>query len=123
MPPPVADTAVHYPQHSNAAGTLGQEVGEAGPQGWGQFMLGQVPQTLLSCPAPAFQLSQVLSQQLKVHLEKQGYTGCSPHRTVPPEAASAKLVSLGCRDMDEIWPLPSKSSPSNAGDRQVYLIQ
>lgn len=110
MPPPVADTAVHYPQHSNAAGTLGQEVGEAGPQGWGQLMLGQVPQTLLSCPAPALQLSQVLSQQLKVHLEKQGYTSCSPH-------------SLGYRDMDEICSLPSKSSPSNAEDRQVHLIQ
>lgn len=78
MPLPVADTAVHYPQHGNATGTLGQEVSEACTQGWGQLMLGQAPQTLLSCPAPALQLSQVLSQLLKVHLEKQGYSAVPP---------------------------------------------
>ena len=43
MSPPVADTAVYYPQHGNTAATLGQEVGEAGTQGWGQLVFGQVP--------------------------------------------------------------------------------
>lgn len=77
MPPPVAHTAVHDPQHGNTAGTVSQEVGEAGTQGWSQLVLGQAPQAVFSCPAPALQLPQVLSQLLKVHLEKQGVT-CSP---------------------------------------------
>lgn len=79
MPLPVADTAVYHPQHGNTAGTLGQEVSEACTQGWGQLMLGQAPQTLLSCPTPALQLPQVLSQLLKVHLEKR------VHRLSPPQ--------------------------------------
>lgn len=85
--PPVADTAVHYPQHGDSAGTLGQEVGEAGSQSWSQLMFSQAPQTLLSCPAAVLQLPQVLSQLLKVHLKSRGYT-CPPARKAPPEAAS-----------------------------------
>lgn len=91
MPLPIADTAVHYPQQGNTAGTLGQEVGEAGTQGWGELMLGQAPQALLSCPAPALQLPQVLSQLFKVHLRKQGGVHTVPQHPVDktrPEAAS-----------------------------------
>lgn len=87
-PSPVAHTAVHNPQHGNTAGTVGQEVGEAGTQGWSQLVLGQAPQALLCCPAPALQLPQVLSQLLKVHLEKQGVHRLSPHRKTLPQAAS-----------------------------------
>ena len=35
LAPPVAHSTVHYSQHGYPAGTLGQEVGEAGTQGWG----------------------------------------------------------------------------------------
>lgn len=63
---------MYYSQHSNTSGTVGQEVGKAGTQGWGQLVLGQTPQTLLGCLASVLQLPQVLSQLLKVHLEKQG---------------------------------------------------
>lgn len=76
---------MHDPQHGNTAGTVGQEVGEAGTQGWSQLVLGQAPQALFGCPAPALQLPQVLSQLLKVHLEKQGVHKLSPHRKTPPE--------------------------------------
>lgn len=75
---------MHYSQHINASGTVGQELGEAGTQGGGQLMLGQAPQTLLSCMAPMLQLPQVLSQLFKVHLEKQGGT-----QAVPPQEGTA----------------------------------
>ena len=69
---------MYYSQHSNTSGTVGQEVGEAGTQGWGQLVLGQAPQTVFGCPASVLQLPQVLSQLLKVYLEKQGSTLAVP---------------------------------------------
>lgn len=122
MPPPVADTAVHNPQHGNTAGTVSQEVGEAGTQGWSQLMLGQAPQAVFSCPAPAFQLPQVLSQLLKVHLEKQGVNMQSPYRKTLPEAASVLGWSAWTLSKQQIQPPPSKSSQSRARDQQVRVI-
>lgn len=116
MPPPVADTAVYDPQHGNTAGTVHQEVGEAGTQGWSQIMLGQAPQAVFSCPAPALQLPQVLSQLLKVHLEKQGVNMQSPHRKTLPKATSVLGWSAWVLSKQQIRPLPSKSSQSPARD-------
>lgn len=114
---------MHDPQHGNTAGTVSQEVGEAGTQGWSQLVLGQAPQAVFSCPAPALQLPQVLSQLLKVHLEKQGVNMQSPHRKTPPEAASVLGWSAWALSKQQIQPPPSKSSQSHAKDQQVHVIQ
>lgn len=70
VPPPVADTAVHNPQHGNTAGTVGQEVGGRARGLEPAHACGSAG--CLQLPGSGVQLPQVLSQLLKVHLEKQG---------------------------------------------------